>query len=454
MQRRHLVPVAAALAFAGIAAVVAPAGATVMRAESFSGTDSFVDSGCGYPIRVDVEYSGSLSFRVGKNRADTVFFLREQLDVREVHTNVLTGEWFVIEVHRSFRDVKATPVEGSVYEVTAHEVGQPFVVEDSTGRVVLRDRGRIQYRFRFDTEGDDVPGGVFVEGVSIDVRGPHAGFDRDYCSIASELAGIGSTSSQRVALHPAGPTDSPLGYGEYLPPDYHDDGLSPLLVFLHGARESGDGSAEQLTHLAWNAIPRYIAYDGWPDDRPFVVLAPQHRVPDDTSAYSVCDGVPFGASCASTTQHKLDHPVDGSVCFTPDEIEDFLTYAVAEYDVDPARVYLTGLSCGAFGGWEYLAEPGGSQVAAAVLVAGEGRPAWDSAGCALGDVPVWATHGQFDDVVDPQGSIVPIEGLQGCGAPDAKLTLFADAGHDAWSSTYPVGSAIDVFGWMLDFTRP
>ena len=43
-------------------------------------------------------------------------------------------------------------------------------------------------------------------------------------------------------------------------------------------------------------------------------------------------------------------------CTTPDEVHDFISYAVAHYNVDPARVYVTGLSCGAYGTWEYLAK--------------------------------------------------------------------------------------------------
>ena len=58
-------------------------------------------------------------------------------------------------------------------------------------------------------------------------------------------------------------------------------------MFLHGVGGSGDGSTEQLaTYLFDTAIPACIAVDGWPNDRPFVVLAPQHNVTDDdVSAY-------------------------------------------------------------------------------------------------------------------------------------------------------------------------
>ena len=60
--------------------------------------------------------------------------------------------------------------------------------------------------------------------------------------VASGDQTVSTDSSQRYTLQPDGTTESPLGYTEYLPPTYQD-GNSPLLVFLHGAGESGDGSA-------------------------------------------------------------------------------------------------------------------------------------------------------------------------------------------------------------------
>ena len=109
----------------------------------------------------------------------------------------------------------------------------------------------------------------------------------------------------------------------------------------------------------------------------------------------------FPGSCFLTTQHDLGNPAGGSPCFTPREVYDFIDYALDAYDVDPARVYLTGLSCGGYGTWEYLGEYGAAQVTAAVPIAGEGRPAWQTAGCDLADVPLWAFHGARDDIVDP-----------------------------------------------------
>ena len=443
-----------ALVLASVGLIGVSADATVIHLEPFAGADAWTYSDCGYPIHVEAEFEGTARIRVGKQQDASAFFLLERLSYREVHTNVLTGEWFVLRGDRTFNEVKATRVEGTVFEFTQHEAGQPFVVEDAAGRVVARDRGVIEYRVVFDTEGDDQPGGQFVEFLGADVRGPHPGFDNDLCRFAGELVGIGS-SSQRITLHPKGKTSAPAGYGEYLPPDYDDPSLSPLLVFLHGSGESGDGSEEELLRLGWNGIPRYIAYDGWPDDRPFVVLAPQHEVTGDLSPYAACDSVEFPGSCALTVQHDLGNPAEGSVCFTPAEIEGFLSYAIAAYDVDPQRVYLTGLSCGGFGGWEYVAEHGGSQIAAWVPVAGEGRPAWQTAGCGLGDVAIWGFHGLADDIVEPAGTIEPITQLHACPpGKDALLTTYPDAGHDSWTATYAVGGDHDIYTWMLGITKP
>ena len=158
-----------------------------------------------------------------------------------------------------------------------------------------------------------------------------------------------------------------------------------MLLFFHGFGQSGDGSADQLPNLLTDSnIPAYINSDNWPADRPFVVLAPQHNpVQDVAYPYEDCDGENFIGSCWMTKQHGYGNPASGSQCMRPQEVVAFLEFALANYDVDPSRVYVTGLSCGAYGIWEALPQLGG-RVAAAVPIAGYGLPIWKSAGCAVG----------------------------------------------------------------------
>ena len=72
----------------------------------------------------------------------------------------------------------------------------------------------------------------------------------------------------------------------------------------------------------------------------------------------------------------------------------------------------------------------------------------------MGDVPIWAFHGLLDDVVNPAGSIEPIEALQtNCTPVDARLTTYDDADHDSWTRTYAIGAADDIYTWMLGYTH-
>lgn len=232
-----------------------------------------------------------------------------------------------------------------------------------------------------------------------------------------------------LRARPSGSADSaPLGYLEYLPRGYGDGDLRPLLVFLHGSGEAGDGSEETLDRVAKLGIPQLVADGDWLDDQPFVVLAPQYG-----------------------TEYAEDD------CAIADEISAFLDFAIEQYVVDPARVYLTGISCGAIGIWDYLAGYGGEVVAATVPISGHAEWALEEVGCApLTEVPVWAFHGAVDETVPVVHIEGPMEQLRGCdGAEPSKmqLTVYPDADHDAWTRTYDLSAGNDIYAWMLQHTN-
>jgi predicted peptidase len=222
---------------------------------------------------------------------------------------------------------------------------------------------------------------------------------------------------------------APLGYLEYLPPGYGDGQQRPLLVFLHGAGEAGDGSEAALELVDKLGIPSLIAADAWPAERPFVVLAPQ-----------------YGTEAA-----------EGD-CAIAADLAAFLAFAIDHYEVDPTRAYLTGISCGAIGIWDYLAVHG-NEVAAAVPIAGHAEWALEKAGCGpLAAVPVWAFHGALDDVVSVVHIEGPMEQIRSCEearATDMELTVYPDAAHidpDAWTRTYDLSAGNDIYAWMLGYT--
>lgn len=179
---------AALVAIALVAAF--PASATVYEKGRFIDEFSFSYDDCGIPVSVEGTARGQFRVRQGKGKTATAFFQRVTVSFREIHTNTDTGEWFLIRGHEVFNEVKARRVEGTIFRFTAVEAGQPFIVENSAGEVILRDRGVIRFTILFDTLGDDVPGGEFIEDVDVQVRGPHPGFgDFDFCGMVTDLIG-------------------------------------------------------------------------------------------------------------------------------------------------------------------------------------------------------------------------------------------------------------------------
>lgn len=167
----------------------AQAGATVIERVHFSGSESFTNEDCEFPLEVESTFRLQAHLRVDKG--GQAFLQEAAFSFRDVVTNPETGRWFVVRGHVQAHEIKATQIEGTVYEFVAIQAGQPFVIEDSAGNVIVRDRGVIRETFLFDTLGDGMPGGVFLESTNFVVHGPHPGLAEDFsfCEIAAQLTG-------------------------------------------------------------------------------------------------------------------------------------------------------------------------------------------------------------------------------------------------------------------------
>jgi len=420
----------------------APVSATIVERDRF--VHSQYDDerwDCGYPMQVKGDTRHN--FRVRQDpKVDGIVYATDTYAFKETWT-AKDGRSFGLSANSVTKDVQAVPLGGSLYQFTFKQPGQPLVITDASGKVVAKDRGNVTFVYTFDL--------VTGEFQPVDQRlsGPHPLISQDACKVVAPLTG--SKSADYLTPRPVGSTTFPMGFVEYLPPSYHATGTkSPLLVALNGYGESGDGSPEALQLLLQAGIPRFINVGAWPTDRPLVVLGLQHLEEPPGFPFEDCNG-----SCNMFLQHERDH-ASPAFCTTPDEVHAFLAYAIGHYNVDPSRIYLTGLSCGAFGAWEYLAKYGDEYIAAAVLVAGEGRPAWTDAGCGLGSVALWAFHGELDDTVDPAGDIEPMTNLQGCPGIDpdrAKLTVYPGLFHDGWDQAYSGSLGDDIYSWMLAITK-
>ena len=110
------------------------------------------------------------------------------------------------------------------------------------------------------------------------------------------------------------------------------------------------------------------------------------------------------------------------------------------YRVDESRVYLTGLSRGGFGAWEYgVSYP--NMFAGIVPIS-----ARDVAGVEkLINNNVWIFHGDQDTGVPWQGSQLAYNRLNGVGA-NVHLTLYEGVGHWAWEPAYATEG---LWIWLL-----
>jgi predicted peptidase len=206
-----------------------------------------------------------------------------------------------------------------------------------------------------------------------------------------------------------GPQPVRLDYLLYLPRDYKADPQArwPLILFLHGMGERGS----DLQRLTQHGIPRVVEER---EDFPFITVSPQ--CPEDTFWFRLVPALPA-----------------------------LLDEVIATYRVDPERVYLTGLSMGGYGTW-HLAVTCPHRFAALVPICGGlGPPEVAERVCLLKDVPVWAFHGALDPVVPVAESERAVEALRACGG-QARLTVYPDAEHDAWTRTYDDPA---LYAWLL-----
>jgi len=189
LKRFKVVGLTALAVIAVLAFTTVPAAGTVIEQQHYSGTDSFSFDDCGFTLEVESEFEGHFLLRVDKG--GEAFLVKDTFSYRDVLTNPETGQWFVQRGKGLFHEIKATLIGGTIYEFVAVEAGQPFVIEDSAGNVVVRDRGVIRHTALFDTLGDGTPGAVFLEETHTAVNGPHPGFADDFpfCEIAAELTG-------------------------------------------------------------------------------------------------------------------------------------------------------------------------------------------------------------------------------------------------------------------------
>ena len=185
----------------------------------------------------------------------------------------------------------------------------------------------------------------------------------------------------------------------------------PLVLFLHGSGERGNDNTSQMNHGV-----KPILKGAKELDEPTFLIAPQ---------------CPCDVWWAPITGDRLKLTEAGKPNLVMDEVVGLLDEILKSHPVDPARVYVTGLSMGGFGTWDLLARIPG-KIAAAVPICGGGDP--DTVD-KFKDVPIWVIHGEVDPVVPIAASRLMIAALKEVGV-EPKTTLYPNVAHDSWTQAY------------------
>jgi len=123
-----------------------------------------------------------------------------------------------------------------------------------------------------------------------------------------------------------------------------------------------------------------------------------------------------------------------------DRLYTLTNYIIGNYKIDSNRIYITGLSRGGFGTWEFaVSYP--DLFAAVVPISARDVPGVER----LIDSNVWIFHGALDDGVPWQGSQFMYNRLANISA-NVKLTMYPAVGHWAWIPAYETDS---LWTWML-----
>lgn len=208
-----------------------------------------------------------------------------------------------------------------------------------------------------------------------------------------------------------------------MPPQNSRTEKYPLVIFLHGSGERGNLNHEQMK----NGVFAFCEKENL-QKHPCWLLVPQ---------------CPEGNrwSSANWTEQKFEYRTD-SATVPGQQVLDLVEKLMVENpSIDPARIYLTGLSMGGFGTFDLLMRRP-DLFAAGLPLCGGGDPDFSEK---IKDIPIWIFHGRLDASVHSRYSQQMFEALQKVGGK-VKYTEFSTLRHFIWDQVYYNPAVLD---WLF-----
>lgn len=206
-------------------------------------------------------------------------------------------------------------------------------------------------------------------------------------------------------MSPWGPTTKTSNKSKGQQPKY------PLVIFLHGSGERGNQNHEQMRNGVHAFCEEWVR-----EQYPHYLIVPQCP-PDQRWGGSSKDWQSLYQAEPSTPGRMVLELIEKMLREHP--------------DIDPDRIYITGLSMGGFGTFDLLMRRP-DLFAAGLPVCGGGDPRYADK---IKDIPLWVLHGGLDDVVFPRCSRQIVQALEKIGGK-VKYTEYSTMYHDVWNVVY------------------
>lgn len=224
-----------------------------------------------------------------------------------------------------------------------------------------------------------------------------------------------------------------IGFYEFKPPGYKSDtGYKyPLIIFLHGVGERGNGTTE-LPRALLSSFPKFITgstmtFTVHGRTQAFLILIPQ-----------------MSMLYMDWQNFYIDAMID---------------YARANLNVDTNRIFLTGWSVGGGGAWHYVTSSLENAKRLAGIIPVSPAPVYTNlCNIARGNVAVWVHHAKNDGAVPLHFTEDAIEGINACSPTiPPMVTYYARGGHSGvadWAyDTLNAFQYPNMFQWMIGTTR-
>lgn len=187
----------------------------------------------------------------------------------------------------------------------------------------------------------------------------------------------------------------------------------PVIVFLHGIGQRGEGGVAPTEGAAGALVRHYL------EQVPAIILLPQ------------C--LP-GNYWSDSSMSRM--------------VMDALKETIREFKADAARVYLTGVSMGGYGVWHLAAEHPHEFAALVAICGGSSLREGDRftpLAQKIGKTPTWVFHGASDRVVPVSESREMVKAMEAIQAP-VRYSEYAGVGHNVWMK---VLGEKELLPWLL-----